>query len=156
MSPPPAGGDPRPGLGPPQPLAPRRLRGLLRRGAGRRLRLRRGLPRGSRRRDRAGRGLPDRLGWLRVRLDLGARECVDDPACAGPCAQQSAAGDGRYRIEAVAGAEVAGCVDPNACTCTPNAEGWCEVAADAVAGETVEALASVDYPVEVEALLVFE
>lgn len=82
------------------------------------------------------------------------------PACAGEicgdmCMQVVQAPAGAYELHAIGGSEVSGCADPDMCSCTPNAEGWCDVSATGVGGTPREALATLQYPAETAGELVF-
>jgi hypothetical protein len=80
--------------------------------------------------------------------------CATD-VCGPQCLVQQQAADGTYTLRARGATAAAACADPNACTCTPNAEGWCDVPASSLGAEPVLATASLEYPGATEVELVF-
>lgn len=82
-------------------------------------------------------------------LECGAAECGDS------CLKVSQAPDGDYALVARASTSAIICADPNACTCTPNAEGWCDVLASGIGAELRLAEATLDYPDQQDITLVF-
>lgn len=72
--------------------------------------------------------------------------CVAAGGCPTSCLRKLQAPSGTYTLTSVGGSEVAGCLDPNNCTCTPNGEGWCEIGATGVGGAPRQASAMLNYP----------
>ncbi|HEY8376933.1 MAG TPA: hypothetical protein VIK91_10615 [Nannocystis sp.] len=81
--------------------------------------------------------------------------CVADPTCT-DCLLVRTAPKGIYELRSIGGSEATGCAEPGDCTCSPNEEGWCEIAASGIGGAAREASTSLDLPAMYEATLVFD
>ncbi|MBL9105739.1 MAG: hypothetical protein JNL82_32755 [Myxococcales bacterium] len=81
--------------------------------------------------------------------------CTEDESCSPDCLLAGQAVDGTYKLVARASTSAIICADPNTCTCTPNADGYCEVAASGIGAELRLAEADIKYPINTSVDLVF-
>lgn len=72
--------------------------------------------------------------------------CVGEGLCGTQCLQLLQAPGGTYSFTSIGGAAVSDCFDPNMCTCTPNAEGWCTINALGVGGAARAGSGKLMYP----------